>query len=128
MRVLYVDDDRLNAVLFSEVCALVPGLELEVADDPAQALEMAPRFLAQQANALLVIDLHLPQVDGMTLLQQLRQLGVQAPAVLFTADEPDAALRQRAAQAGFGALWLKPLDGPKQLQQLKHLAAGGGLV
>ncbi len=127
MHVLYVDDDRLNAALFGEVCALVPGLELEVADDPAQALELATRWLPPQAHALLVIDLHLPQMDGITLLRQLRQQGVTARAVLFTAEEPNAPLRQRAAEAGFEALWLKPIDGPAQLARLQALVAGGPL-
>jgi CheY-like chemotaxis protein len=128
MHVLYVDDDRLNTALFGEVCALIPGLQLEVAEDPAQALELAPRWLLEQPNALLVIDLHLPQMDGLTLLPRLRQIGVSAPAVLFTADEPVAALRQSAAEAGFGALWPKPLNTGQLLADLRRLAAGGALA
>jgi CheY-like chemotaxis protein len=127
MQVLYVDDDRLNGVLFAEVCALIPGLQLEVVDDPVQALELAPRWLKQQPHSLLVMDLHLPETDGMTLLKNLRHLGVMSPAVLFTADEPHAALRQRATEAGFVALWPKPLNPTLLLAALRQAAAGGRL-
>lgn len=120
MRVLYVDDDRINALLFEETARFVPGLELEMAASVAEALELAPRF----APDLLVIDLHLPDGDGLSLLPQLRAaLGQpELPAVLCSADEsPEVAARAKAA--GFGSRWPKPVEIPAVIAELKRLAA-----
>ncbi|HWF77645.1 MAG TPA: response regulator [Caulobacteraceae bacterium] len=57
----------------------------------------------------LVIDLKLPDMDGLTLIDQLRELGVQAPAILITTN-PDERSRRRAARAGV-TIVEKPLMG-----------------
>jgi CheY-like chemotaxis protein len=60
MRVLYVDDDRVNALLFSEACRFASGVVVETADSGEEALEIA----AQWRPDFLVIDLHLPDMLG----------------------------------------------------------------
>ena len=107
MHLLYVDDDRINLMLFENACAALPELRVRTAADGAEALELA----RQHAPQLLVIDLHLPDGDGTELLATLRRdAGLsQVPAVLCSADEGEM-LRQRAADAGFAACWTKPVD------------------
>jgi two-component system, OmpR family, response regulator len=107
MHVLYVDDDRINLMLFEGVCAAVPGLRLSTAAAGAEALELARADPPQ----LLVIDLHLPDTDGHALLQALRQLPAlqDVPAYLCSADD-GVELRQAAAEAGFTGCWSKPVD------------------
>ena len=68
MRVLYVDDDRINALLFTETCRFAGNVEVETADSGAEALALAGRFRPD----LLVIDLHLPDTCGYALLPALR--------------------------------------------------------
>jgi DNA-binding response OmpR family regulator len=46
----------------------------------------------------LVVDLGLPDLDGLTLIEGLRSRGVTAPAILVTT-APDARCRRRAAAA-----------------------------
>lgn len=46
--------------------------------------------------ACLVIDYRLPDLDGLELLQRLRQGGVEAPAILITG-RPGEALKNRVA-------------------------------
>ena len=60
MHLLYVDDDRINLMLFENACAALPGLQLSTAASSAEALEQ----VRIQAPQLLVIDLHLPDGDG----------------------------------------------------------------
>jgi two-component system, OmpR family, response regulator len=124
MRVLYIDDDRINTLLFVETCRLAQGVEVETAASGAEALELAPRF----GPALLVIDLHLPDTSGYALLPALRQALHQPelPAILCTADEL-AAVEPPASAAGFGACWAKPVDLNQVLAELnKRSGAGGG--
>jgi len=118
MHLLYVDDDRINLMLFENACAALPGLQLSTAASGAEALELA----RGQAPQLLVIDLHLPDGDGTELLATLRRdagLG-EVPAVLCSADEGEV-LRQRATDAGFAACWTKPVDGRSLRQGLSAL-------
>jgi CheY-like chemotaxis protein len=107
MRLLYVDDDRIHALLFEQACRLVAGIDVDTAGDGAQALRLAQQWLPEA----LVIDLHLPDTNGVDLLAQLRRLPglADAPAFLCSADDP-AILRRDALAAGFRDCWTKPID------------------
>ncbi len=106
MRVLCVDDDRINALLLDEVCRLAGNIEACFAETAAEALALA----AQWAPQLLVVDMHLPDGDGLTLLPRLREAAGQPrlPAVLCTAEllSDVAAL---AEAAGYDSCWSKPV-------------------
>ncbi len=107
MRVLYVDDDRVNALLFVETCRLAGGVDVETAVTGAEALDLVATWMPD----LMVIDLHLPDTDGYRLLAALRQrlAAPRLPAILCTADE--AALVQAPARAaGFDDCWTKPVE------------------
>ena len=107
MRVLYIDDDRINSLLFVEACRFASGVETEIAGTGAEALELVQRW----APDLLVIDLHLPDTNGYALLPALRQLlaAPALPAYLCTADET-AQVAEPARAAGFDGCWGKPVD------------------
>ena len=106
--IVYVEDSPVNAMLFEAVIATLPGMVLRVARDGAAALAL----LQQLTPDLIIIDAHLPDTDGITLLQDLRALRAdlrQVPAVMFTAD---AMGEHRACSraAGFADHWTKPMD------------------
>lgn len=107
LRVLYVDDDRINSLLFEEICRVAGDISVELAGSGAEALALAPPFVPQ----LLVIDLHLPDTDGLALLPRLREVLNQPelPAFLCTADSRFE-VPQAAAQAGFAGCWSKPVN------------------
>jgi CheY-like chemotaxis protein len=118
MRVLYVDDDRINTLLFEETCRFAGGFEVQSAGSGAEALELVVDFLPQ----VLVVDLHLPDTNGYALLPELRRAcGNDAtPAFLCTADEPSQ-VQQAALQAGFAGCWTKPVDLNAMLADLARL-------
>ncbi|MBS0305239.1 MAG: response regulator [Proteobacteria bacterium] len=120
MRVLYIDDDRVNAILFAEVCRLAGGIELECASSGSEAQGLLAEFVPE----LLVIDLHLGDTSGERLLPQLRAaLGASVPAILCTA-ESEATGRAAAAAAGFDDCWIKPVDPGMLMAELARRAAG----
>ncbi len=123
MRVLYVDDDDARGLLFAELCRMAQGVTVESASTAAEAMELLERLGAD----LLVLDLHLPDGDGFSLLPLLRQrAGRRLPAYLCSADDP-AQTEEQARKAGFEACWSKPLDVPLVLAALRrHAAAPGG--
>ena len=121
MRVLYIDDDRINTLLFVETCRLAGDVEVETALSGAEAQELSRRWSPE----LLVIDLHLPDTTGYELLPALRrQLGAPAlPAYLCTADEP-AQVAGPARAAGFDGCWTKPVVLQQVLQELARRRGG----
>lgn len=126
MRVLYVDDDRVNSVLFSEIARLVPGADVQLAGSAAEALEL----IGEPGGIdVLVLDLHLPDGDGLALLPALRARAARRlPAYLCSADDPRL-VADKARSAGFDGCWSKPLEVPIVVATLaQHAAAvdGGG--
>jgi CheY-like chemotaxis protein len=134
-RVLYVEDNAMNAELMVSLFAMRPSYRLMVVDTACRALAVAREFQPD----LLLLDMQLPDMDGRQLLQSLRQLLDDAapgqpawsrvPAVALSAD----AVAEHVAQAravGFNDYWTKPLDVPRLLPCLDgllrtRLAAGG---
>lgn len=118
MRILYIDDDRINLLLFEQVCRLAHTLEVATAGSGVEALQVAREF----APEVLVIDLHLPDTTGFELLPQLRaEAGLsQVPAFLCTADEPSE-VQADAQRAGFSGCWAKPVDVTQMLAELARI-------
>jgi len=120
MRVLYVDDDRVNSLLFLEACRLAPQVEVETAGTGEEALAVVESFRPD----LLVIDLHLPDTTGDRLLPRLRAALQRPtlPAVLCTADA-EMQVGSAARDAGFFACWTKPVNLGMLLSELARLSA-----
>ncbi len=105
LRVLIVDDDRVNGLIFTEVCRHAGGIVVEVAGDGAEALELAQSWRPD----VLVLDMRLPDTDGVKLLPLLRQRCPGAPAYLCSADDGWAVM-DAAQSAGFDGCWTKPVQ------------------
>jgi CheY-like chemotaxis protein len=115
MRVLYVDDDRVNSLLFAELCRVAEGVTVEIASSGEEAMEI----VARDGADLLVVDLHLPDGDGLALLPRLRErAGRHLPAFLCSADDP-VLLAEQAHAAGYDGCWSKPLDVAQVLAVLR---------
>lgn len=107
VRMLYVEDNRINAILFEEAVRLRGGIELQVAEDGAEALALVAQWLPE----VLVLDANLPDMSGYEVLTRLRKMPALAsvPAFMCSADAMEAD-KQRAAAAGFIGYWTKPID------------------
>jgi CheY-like chemotaxis protein len=120
MKVLYVDDDRVNTLLFMETCRFASGVEVEAALSGVEALERIATWIPD----LLVIDLHLPDTTGYDLLPVLRArlAAPRLPAFLCTAD-PAQSVAGPAREAGFDGCWTKPVDLSVVLSELAQRSA-----
>ncbi|MES2088757.1 MAG: PAS domain S-box protein [Pseudomonadota bacterium] len=107
LHVLYVEDNRINAMLFEEALRPYPQLTLDVAEDGQMAMTMA----REKTPDVLVLDAHLPGMSGFEVLEALRTLPhlASVPAYMCSADAmPDDVAR--AKEAGFTGYWTKPID------------------
>jgi CheY-like chemotaxis protein len=119
LRVLYIEDNRLNAMLFEEALRGLDRLQLEIAEDGQEALEVARSFHPQ----VLVIDAHLPGMTGFEVLHALRKLPDMrdVPAYMCSADAMPEDIA-KAHQQGFVGYWTKPVDLPAVIGALHALA------
>ena len=98
-----VDDD--DAVRDS-LRALLESCDFKV-QDFASATEFLARRNGPRGDCLL-LDLHMPQVDGLSLLEKMRANGSQMPTIVITG-RSDPLLKQRAQESGAFALFDKPV-------------------
>ncbi len=120
LRLLYVEDNRINALLFEEAMRLLGGIELQVAEHGAEALAMVQAWQPQ----VLVLDANLPDMNGHELLRRLRERPELAgvPAFMCSADAMPEDL-ERARASGFQGYWTKPIEMDKVSQALAALRA-----
>jgi two-component system response regulator MprA len=116
-RVLLVDDDPEIGEFLATLLDL-EGLEPVVALGAAQALALAPGVQAA------VIDVAMPDVDGLTLCRQLRAAGFDEPILVVSA-RPGAELARLAAEAGADEFLRKPFDNAELIARLHAWIAGG---
>ena len=120
LRLLYVEDNRVNAMLFSAMLAQRGGVELQVAEDAAEALAV----IADWTPDVLVLDANLPGTSGYDLLGVLRsRLGLTLiPAFMCSADAQAEDIA-KAMNTGFTGFWPKPIDIRQVLLDLMPYAA-----
>ncbi|HEY3252315.1 MAG TPA: sigma-54 dependent transcriptional regulator [Polyangiaceae bacterium] len=103
-KILVVDDEAsarsgLSKLLEQE------GYSVQTAEDGLVALES----IAENAPALVITDLKMPNLDGMGLLAKLRELGLDIPAIVTTAFG-EVSVAVHAMRAGAEDYLTKPID------------------
>lgn len=124
-RLLYVEDNPLNAEVMRGILDQRPGIELEI----APTVEAGLRALRERPPALLLLDWQLPDGDGLTLLSRMRDLGRTLPPVIVVSANAQPEQIAAAQVAGAQHYLTKPLDVRELLALVDELlAAGGGLA
>ena len=91
MRILLVDDHTL----FRE--ALLHVLDVQVMVLEAANVEEAAQFISHTRNLdLVLLDIDLPRIDGLTALPDLRELAPTVPIVVLSGSESSAHMKERA--------------------------------
>ncbi|MEU1401648.1 response regulator transcription factor [Streptomyces sp. NPDC005728] len=122
IRVLVVDDEALIRTGFTHILNTADDIEVIAAVPGGQAVRAVRELLPD----VVLLDIRMPDVDGLTILADLRRMP-QAPvvAVLTTFDTDEyVATALRSGAAGF---LLKDTD-PEQLPHLVRTLAEGGTV
>ncbi|MFG6461799.1 ATP-binding protein [Roseateles sp. DXS20W] len=118
-RLLYVEDNPLNADVMRGILEQRPGLELEV----ASTVEAGLRALRERPPALLLLDWQLPDGDGLALLRQLQPPGAPALPVIVVSANAQPEQIELARQAGARHYLTKPLDVRELLALVDELLA-----
>jgi DNA-binding NtrC family response regulator len=103
MRVLLVDDDYHCAEQVSSL-ARREGIEVRVLNNLTEAV----RTLMSEEYDLLLLDMHLPGLNGVTALPLLNEVAPRTPVILL-AMQSSAASTNQLLQAGVFRVLEKPL-------------------
>jgi two-component system response regulator MprA len=104
MRVLVVDDDRAVRDALRRALTL-GGYEVQLAEGGARALEL----LAQSLPDAVVLDVSMPDIDGLEVCRRLRRLGNRVPILILTARDT-VSDRIDGLDVGADDYMVKPFD------------------
>ena len=101
---ILIVDDEPNVRLTYRTTLETEGFQVEEASDAGAAL----REMGEKEFDLAILDMRMPEVDGLELLERMRELEIQTPVVIITAygDIPHAV---RAMKLGAIDFLQKPL-------------------
>ena len=106
MQVLFVEDDPMNRRVVKDMLRVV-GASMEEATDAETGLKM----ISEGAYNIILMDLRMPGMDGLTAIRHLRTSDWQnasLPVIVVTADTA-VDLRERCIEAGADEVILKPV-------------------
>lgn len=114
-----VDDDFMVAKLHSRYVSTVDGFSVVgVAHSGGEALRLADRLRPD----LVLLDIYLPDMDGVSVLRELRGAGLAVDALFITAAR-DAGMIRSALRAGALHYLIKPFNQSALQEQLRHVAS-----
>lgn len=122
--VLVVDDDAATRGVVADLIRRA-GLPVEEVDGGAAAVA-ACRARPGEVAAVLV-DVWMPEVDGLRALAAIRRLGTPVRCFLMTGD-PGFYTREDLERSGAERVFEKPLDLPALLRALAGVADGHALA
>jgi len=116
--VVVVDDNETNLTLFRRILARRPGLDVLYEPDGRRGLDL----VRQRNPDLLLLDLHLPTMDGETVVREIRSDPTTAatPVVLISGDA-NAQTKRRLREAGATDYLEKPLNVQALLDAINSL-------
>lgn len=107
--ILTVDDSRaVRSIVAKQVKGL--GFDVLEAEDGVQGLER----LQQSKVDLVLLDVTMPNMDGPTMLQKMREAGDETPVIMLTS-ESQRSIVENAMRLGIADYVLKPFK-PEELR------------
>lgn len=103
MRVLLVDDNAMMQTIQRTILQKM-GHEVESETSGLSAIER----LANQSFDCVLMDMQMPEMDGLETTRRIRQAGNQTPIIALTGHD-DAETRAVCIQAGMNGFLSKPL-------------------
>lgn len=123
MRVIFVEDDALNRRVVRDMLRVI-DIDMAEAEDGETGLKM----IAESSFDLVLMDLRMPGIDGLTAIRRLRAMVAphcNTPVIVVTADmAPD--LKLRCHDAGANDVLQKPVALNALIDAIGRVAAASG--
>ncbi|MCB5178219.1 response regulator transcription factor [Streptomyces sp. SMC 277] len=119
---MVVDDEALVRSGFQMILNASEGIEVVATAEGAQAADVIRRELPD----VVLLDIRMPDVDGLTVLREIRTLPEPPAVAMLTTFDTDEYILT-ALRSGAAGFLLKDTE-PEQLAQLVRTLAAGGVV
>ncbi|MCC6486528.1 MAG: response regulator [Candidatus Hydrogenedentes bacterium] len=119
-RVLVVDDDVAVREILKQTLHM-RGFAVDLASDGVQALSI----IRQRPPGIILLDLLMPNRDGLSVLRELQQL-TDPPPVIFMTGNASPQVREEALALGVRAFLLKPFELRRVLEEVDGIMAHHG--
>lgn len=110
--ILLVEDNEMN-VFVAKSFLQKWGAHIDVAGNGLEALEK----LDVNRHKIVLMDMHMPEMDGYEAGRKMRSMGVTLPIIALTASIPKTNEENKIAEAGMNDIIIKPFD-PKDLLRI----------
>ena len=118
-RILVVDDEEINLRVLAKILSAAGCTDILTTADPTTVAEL----YRERDPDLILLDLHMPKLDGFGVLQQLRAAAPPhafVPVLVLTGDR-SAAARRQALSAGAKDFLTKPFEVDEVLLRISNL-------
>lgn len=116
-KILIVDDDPINLKLFS-----ILAEKNQWTYDTADTGTKAQKLLQEKQYQLVLLDIQLPEIDGFTLLAQMRKNNVQSHVIAVTAHAM-AGDKEKILAKGADSYLPKPINIEELIAEIKKVLA-----
>ncbi len=123
MKILVVEDD-LSVAQTLQLLFTGYNYAVDMAADGETGLEMADAY----PYDLILLDLILPKLDGVSVCKQLRDRGFLSPILLLTGQEGGAQQKAIALNAGADDYVVKPFDTEELMARVQALLRRGSAI
>ncbi|WP_073151493.1 sporulation transcription factor Spo0A [Seinonella peptonophila] len=122
-RVILADDNREFAELLKEHLSSQEDMEvIGVAYNGGEVIEL----LKQEVPDVLVLDIIMPHLDGLGVLEQIQELQIQPlPKIIMLTAFGQESITQRAVELGASYYILKPFDMEVLTHRIRQMMGGG---
>ncbi|WP_455129291.1 response regulator transcription factor [Pseudoramibacter alactolyticus] len=120
MRVLLVEDEVSLSAALAKLLKK-NKIEADVANDGASGKQMADRDIYD----VIVLDIMLPEVDGLTVLKHIRQTGKKVPVLLLTAKDSTQD-KVKGLNMGADDYVVKPFETDELIARIRALGRRAG--
>ena len=114
-KVLIVDDSAFMRMLLKQKLSDLEQMEILEAANGKQAIETAKK----QNPDLILLDLILPDINGETILNNLRKANIKSKVIMVTAVGQKPVI-ERCKKLGISGYILKPFDDTKITELIKN--------
>jgi len=121
-KTILIVDDSATMLMSVRSTLEMGGFHVESAGDGLQALALIEKGVAPD---LIVTDIHMPNMDGLSFIKAVRALpGFKFLPILTLTTESDPSKRERARELGATGWLVKPVNGPDFIAVIKQLLPG----
>ncbi|MCF7915021.1 MAG: response regulator [Spirochaetaceae bacterium] len=110
LNTLIVDDDEMVLTLLGQYLKERDNLNVQKVNNPTEAL----KIINQEKVHIMILDIVMPEMDGITLLEEAKKVDPLTHVIMMTAD---STLGRVIESLGYGAMdfVMKPFESPEAI-------------